>query len=241
MGIEVAFRRSLERYLLIAEASLKCVGLRCQTSTLDPCVFFVFCAEGSAAGVFATHIDDILGRGAPDVLTEMRIFPGKRFGELKLQDSPFVREGMELAHGHTFPATLTQSDFAKNLQPIPVAPKLRAARQKLLPPEDGHLCRRKLGELRWLAMVSRPDIRPRLARVASRINLLQGSDVYRMNGLIKTAKTWQRAAALKYVSPSLQGTAGDSTQGEKLRQRKRKIHSGATTLVGWSDAASGDQ
>ena len=60
----------------------------------------------------------------------------------------------------------------------------------------------KLGELCWVAAVSRPDICARLARIASRINALRGSDSYRINEPIRAAKDWQRPTVLKYASPS---------------------------------------
>ena len=123
------------------------MGLRFQASTFDPYLFFVFRATGSAAGAFATHIDDIPGCGEPDVLAKMRICPEQRFGALKLQEPSFVHVGMELAQDAVFSATLAQCDFAKNSQPIPTTPKPLAARQKLLFPEEVHLCRCKLGEL----------------------------------------------------------------------------------------------
>ena len=39
---------------------MKSLGLRCQTSTLDPCLFFVFRKGGRAVGVFTAHIGDNL-------------------------------------------------------------------------------------------------------------------------------------------------------------------------------------
>ena len=135
--------------------------MRCEASTFDPSLFFVFRAKGGAVGVFATQIDDILGRGESGVLAKMRTLLERRFGELKLQESSFVHVGMELAQGHALAVAHTPSDFARNLRPIPTTPKLRAARQKLLAPEDVHMCQCRLVELRWLATASRPDIRAR--------------------------------------------------------------------------------
>ena len=77
-----AFHRSLVRYLLNSDLSMKFVGLRRQASTSNPCLFFIFRNEGQAEGAFATHIDDILGCGEPDVLPKMRNFSVRRFGEL---------------------------------------------------------------------------------------------------------------------------------------------------------------
>ena len=84
-----ALHRSLKRYLLNSELSLRRVGLRRQASTFDPCLFFVLRDDGQAVGALTTHIDDILGCGEPDVLAKIRNFPGARFGELTLQEESF--------------------------------------------------------------------------------------------------------------------------------------------------------
>ena len=99
----------------------------------------------------------------------------------------------------------------------------------------------KVGQLRWFAAASRPDIRARLARIASRINALRGSDAYLIKKLTRVAKAWQQATVLKYASPShpwkILGR-GDRAR-QDLRNRGEKVHSGSRPLVGLSDAASG--
>ena len=109
-------------------------------------------------GVFATHIADISGCGELDALPKIRGFPEQRFGTMKLQENSFVHVGMELKQGANISVTLTQADFTKNLQPLGTSPQLWVAREKLRSPEDVKLCQCKLGELFWLATVSRPDI-----------------------------------------------------------------------------------
>ena len=128
----VAFHRSLERQLLNSELSTKREGLRRQASAFDPCLFFVFRGHGQAVGAFATHIDDILGFGEPDILDKLRHFSGKRIGALKLQEGKFAHVGMELVQDSTFSVALTQG----SLQPLGTSPQLWAARQKVLSPED---------------------------------------------------------------------------------------------------------
>ena len=89
---------------------------------------------------------------------------------MELQGNSFAHVGMGLEQADNFSAPLTRADFTRNLQPWRTSPELWAARQKLLSPEDVKLRQCKLGELCWLATVSRPDICARLARIASRIN-----------------------------------------------------------------------
>ena len=95
----------------------------------------------------------------------------------------------------------------------------------------------ELGELSWLATVSRPDICVRLARIAFRINALQGGDVYRINDLAKTAKKWQPATVQKSASSGKLGQENLALRDKDVRYRNEKIHGGAMSLVEWLDAA----
>ena len=92
-----------------------------------------------------------------------------------------------------------------------------------------------------MANVSRPDICARLAGNAPRISALRGCDMYRINDLVKSANQWQPATELKYASSAQLGQESLATRDENARHRRAKIHGNATTLVGWADAAFGDQ
>ena len=159
----VEFRKTLKRYLVKSQESLQLVGLRFETSTLDPCLYAVFNNEGEAVGVFSTHIDDILGCGVPGVLERTRHYLEHRFGALKVQVNAFVHVGMELVQRQDFSVTLTQADFTNQLQPLETSTALRKRRQHRLTGDGKLLCQCKMGELCWLATVPRPDICARLA------------------------------------------------------------------------------
>ena len=91
----VTFHRSLKRYLLQHEVSLRLVGLKFTVSNLDPGLYMVFNREDEAAGVFSIHIDDISGRCVPGVSERARYFSEQRFGALKTQENDFAHVGME--------------------------------------------------------------------------------------------------------------------------------------------------
>ena len=76
----VAFHRSLKKHLMNKTLSMESVGLHCEGSTFDPCLFFVFNGKGPAAGALTTHIDGILGCGEPGVMEKLRQFLEIRFG-----------------------------------------------------------------------------------------------------------------------------------------------------------------
>ena len=66
--------------------------------------------------------------------------------------------------------TLTQEDFTADWKPLPTSPGLRAGRINPLPMDDIKLRQCNLGELCWVAIVSRPDICVRVARISPRTN-----------------------------------------------------------------------
>ena len=74
---------------------------------------------------------------------------------------------------------------------------------------ENAVARCKIGELCWLARVSRPDICARLARIASGANSSQGSDVYRIDDIVWTIKVLRKAIFLKYRSASHMGKPGE--------------------------------
>ena len=101
-----------------------------------------------------------------------------------------MRVGAELVQESDSSAAPAQDEFAADLQPPSTSPQLWAARQKMLSFEDVRLCLCKHGELWLLGAVSTPDVCARLARIASRVNSLQGSDVYRLDDMAKAVEVW---------------------------------------------------
>ena len=94
--------------------------------------------------------------------------------------------GVELSQKPDFSSELAQGEFTNQLQLLETSPALWKARQRPLSGDEKFKCQCKFGELRWLATVSRPDIRARLAQMATKVYDLQGGDLYRINDLIKT-------------------------------------------------------
>ena len=75
----VAFHRSLKRYLVNDADSLKAADFWLEASKFDPCFFLEYRRGGSAAGVIATHIDDLLGCGEQDSSHKMEFFRNDSF------------------------------------------------------------------------------------------------------------------------------------------------------------------
>ena len=69
---------------------------------------------------------------------------------------------------------------------------------------------------------------------------LQGSDIYRINDLIKTVEIRQPLTILKFASSSFPlFPSGPDSKG-RHRTRGERLRGGTLSLVGWSDAAYND-
>ena len=165
------------------------------------------------------HIDDIPCRGEGGVAVSVRRYLERRLGASKYRETNFAQVGVELPDGKNFSVTMTTLELTDALQSIPSARRLWASRRRPLKMEDLRTCQCTLGELCLLATVSRRNKCARPAQLASKVDSLQGSDIYRINNHIETAKGWQQAVVLKYQS------------GPRPR---------TLTLAGWSDAGDGD-
>ena len=109
----------MRKYLVNSVESLSEAGLRLEVSSFGRRPYFVFRELGGAVGAIAMHIDDILGRGAPDLPKNARRSGEGRLGKLKVQEESSVRAGAELGQEDDFSATLTQEGVTKNAKFLP--------------------------------------------------------------------------------------------------------------------------
>ena len=181
-----------------------------------------------------------MGCGEQVVPPRALTFAEARFGKLKLQESSCAHAGMAVSPANDYSARLTQADFSSKLVPLGTARALWAARRQLLSPEAVLRCRRKLGELCWLATTSRPDICARLTKLAPKGNSIRRRDTYRVDDLIKAEQGWQPGAISKYASSSKPRDPARGDVGGCGRARGGKMHGGAMSSAWRPDAAYGD-
>ena len=100
-----------------------------------------------------------------------------------------------------------------------------------------------MGDLRRGAAVPRPNICARLARIDSRISALCGSDVYRINELVRAGEERQKATALQFASPPRpwKTLGGGGKAKDDLRNRGEIMHSGSMSSVRRSAASYGPE
>ena len=132
----------------------------------------------------------------PGILLKVRECSDRRHGGLQFQETSFAHVGLGFPDRGDVSVQLTQENFTKSLKPMPMTLALRAPRQRPLPLDEIKVWKCKLGELRQLLTVSRPEIRDHLARVAACAISLRGSDIYRINDPVKPVKEGQQETVL---------------------------------------------
>ena len=136
----------------------------------------VFRKDGGAVGAFATHSDEVLGCGEPDVFAETRIFC---FGVS--------------IWGHVA-AGVVPGGVYEELETLPRLPGTFGCSSAASVRRDQLVAPVLAGEFRWLATVSRPDIfAPPREFPPGRIRF-HGSDLFRIGDLVKTAHVWRLVA-----------------------------------------------
>ena len=166
---------------------------------------------------------------------------GFRFGDLKVQEESFARTCMQVSQEIDFSAKLIKDEYTKGLKSDPTSLRLRASRQRPLSSDGIKLRQCDLGELCWLATLSRLDFCARSARFATRVDLSLGSDIYRINDPTRPAKERQRATVLKYASSPRPGAPARGDLHNRVRARREDIHRGTISVVGSSNAGYGDR
>ena len=111
-------------------------------------------------------------------------------GASELQEKSFTHACIQLPKGKNLPVTVTPKKFVDGLELTPPSPQVWAAGQRPLSVDQTRKRQSKLGELRALASAAGPDIRTRLTQLAAKVRTPQAGNVYRIDELIRTAKSW---------------------------------------------------
>ena len=168
----VAFYATLQKYLPDKERNIKVAGLNFRDSSRDPRLYYVVGGTRNPAGASTTHIDDILGRGGAGIMEEVRVSLTHRFGAKGIQETNFTSAGAEISQKKDFSVAITQkrpgmdSNYSRRLLNYGNIDKGLSGLSGI------HDCRWKLGEPRWLATASRPDMCARLAVFAAKVHQL---------------------------------------------------------------------
>ena len=132
--------------------------------------------------MLTVHVDDIL-HGGNDTFYQKVIQPLSlvlKFGTTNT--NAFLYLGIQLHQNKDFSITVNQNNFAQSIKKIPIADN--ANRHTLLSSIETEMLRSAVGQLTWLAGISRPDISFNVCIAATRAGTATIGDALDVNKII---------------------------------------------------------
>ena len=170
-------------YLKIREELIK---LGAQPSKLDNGIFHFL--HGQLYGIIVLYVDDIMWSG--DEIT-MRPIISKLKNTFKFShedDDTFNYVGVHMSQDSNFCIKIDQLSYVDSIRPILLDQDRSMATHSKLTEDEVKLLRSALGQLNWLANMTRPDISFMVSMISSHIKQATISDIKDINKLIKHAK-----------------------------------------------------
>ena len=170
-------------YLRLREELLK---LGASPSRYDNGIFiFNEPGTGTMDGMVILHVDDIMWSGNEETLLPIINLLKESFQISGESEGAFTYIGIHNTQKPDGSIILDQSTYTSSIVPIPMtAERLKDPQQTLTKDETTSL-RSALGQLNWLANMTRPDISYTVSRISGHIKNATVADIKEVNKLIK--------------------------------------------------------
>ena len=148
---------------------------------------FTWYDGNSLIGIVICFVDDVLWGGSqkfkPYIIQLKEVF---HIGTESSQNFNYI--GVNLKQNEDFSITISQNEYTNSLQPVLLDKKQSSDKNRMLTDEERTLLRGALGQLNWLAGMSRPEISFSVSDVSSRIRSSVIADIMLINKVIKFVK-----------------------------------------------------
>ncbi len=172
-------------YLTFSE---KLLELGCSVSKHDPGVF-MFHHDGKLQGILACFVDDVVHGGTRIFMTSVIEKLHEHFKVGSSQEKTFSFLGISLHQNDDMSIVVDQNSFASTLVPIPVPmDRLGDKVQRINSVEEKQL-RSLIGQLNWLAGISRPEISFDVSVMTSKIRTATIDDLLYCNKVLKQVQS----------------------------------------------------
>ena len=170
-------------YLKLRETILT---LGCLPSLLDNGLFYLI-LNGNLCGVLASFVDDILHAGDDSFKKIIQSLKAE-FVISHEQSTIFKYIGINLVQRHDFTIKLEQNNYVENLEYIPITNERQKMKDSHLTEAESKMLRSRIGQIRWLCRVSRPDIGYFACIASTTFKTATVKSLIEMNKLIKHVK-----------------------------------------------------
>ena len=165
------------------------INLGAKAVDLDQGMFIWLDDSGQLIGLMACFVDDVLWAGNED-FTEIIEQLKKVFQFGNEQSDTFKYIGIELQRNDNGNITLRQDDYIEKLDVIYLnKERNNCDQQEPVTDDERSRIRKTLGQLNWLAGMTRPEISFTVSDISSRIRDATISDIKRINKIVKFLKS----------------------------------------------------
>ena len=171
-------------YLKVKEELTK---LKFTTCKLDQSVFLWF-KDNKLIGTIGCFVDDLLWGGEPEfetVIDEIR----KKFQIGKEFTEAFTYLGMNLKQNQDKSIIIDQDSYIASIEPIAISSQDSKEPSKLLSEHQKSLLRGLIGQLNWIAGITRPEIRFQVSEISTRITKSTIKEIKDINKVVQYVKT----------------------------------------------------
>ena len=179
----------------LSDAPRKCfLKLKFELEKLDAvmCKFdsglFYFHKNNKLEGVISCHVDDILWGGTDD-FRENVIHKLHNVLQIGSENSKaFNYVGMEVSQDEDKSIIVRQDNYIRNMVPIKLTPTQLANTDKTLMETERSQLRSIIGQLNWIACITRPDISFDVSQASSNVKNATIRDIVSINKIVKRVK-----------------------------------------------------
>ena len=171
-------------YLKLRETILT---LGCQPSLLDNGLFYLH-MNGNLCGILASFVDDILHAGDEN-FKEVIIRLKAEFVISHEQKAIFKYIGINILQRPDLSIKIEQNSYVQNIEYIPMTNARQKMKNDNLTEAECKMLRSRIGQIRWLCRVSRPDIGYYACIASTTFKTATVQNLIDMNKLIKHIKS----------------------------------------------------
>ena len=162
----------------------------CTASSLDHGLF-VWYHENELGGILAVHVDDIL-YGGSELFNQQLINKVRDTFTIGAESQEaFKYLGVCMKQKDDHEIIIDQNPYSSTLTPITLPKERERMKKDETNLEEKDEMKSKIGQLSWLAGITRPDISYRVCQMSTQIKSSTVNDILKLNKIIRDVKSYE--------------------------------------------------
>ena len=177
------------------------IALNLSMSKYDP-GFFYYIKDGKIIGLLVCFVDDLLWGGTVDFKQDVIDKLSKTFIIGSQFTKAFRYLGIDIQQNNNKSVTISQSNYAHSIKPIHLSKEQLTDKDLPITKDNLTAVRSLIGQLNWLACISRPDISFDVCTISTRIKNMKIKDIIELNKVVKRVQIEKNQIAFPTLDTS---------------------------------------